>query len=556
MTLVEMLSNIRTELADAGSNWTDAELTRAVRKSVSLMSRIQPDKSIAEVTIGGNVSDESFTTPATADPDAIVDAKTLNGKTAGSTLTIADRTPDVPRRLTMALTDGDASVTTLVIIVKGYNENKEYIEEIWGLKDLLVSGTSYQGKLYFSSISEVEVDSISGVAAAEDIIDIGTGNAYDSYVELANRGIKYDSETVTNAAGTTEYKRDTDYTIDYINGRIKFINGGSMAAGTAYLIDYSLDPRVIDVETVLTKGTFLKVERIEHPVGHDPAVYVTPEYLGNNLIYLKGSEVSLGEQDHSRLLYAKPWIAPGNESDGNYPEHLDDVVIIGACGQALLIKAEKYVQQAISEIELTNAAADSMATPLADINTALDRVYTYLANNTNDDAAAILANITDDVAELRTAIETALDTYATYVTGAVAPGANYYLSTGDDKITTINDADRVAENYADYARAALQIFQTLIAEATTRLSNLRSYIEEAAEWRQIGETFVAEATQRVNEVYAWAAQADRYVATSNQYLAIASRYLASGQSKINEMLIALGVKAESITAQGGIAQFS
>jgi len=54
----------------------------------------------------------------------------------------------------------------------------------------------------------------------------------------------------------------------------------------------------------------------------------------------------------------------GGASTGEYPENLSDPVTIGACGQALLLKAEKYVQAAITEIGLANAAADTMATPL------------------------------------------------------------------------------------------------------------------------------------------------------------------------------------------------
>src|SRR3990172_469321 len=37
---------------------------------------------------------------------------------------------------------------------------------------------------------------------------------------LANKAIKYKSETVTNAAATVTYVRDTDFSMDYVNGTI------------------------------------------------------------------------------------------------------------------------------------------------------------------------------------------------------------------------------------------------------------------------------------------------------------------------------------------------
>lgn len=554
MTLNEIIANIRTELSDSATFWSADELTRAVRKTVSMMSRLVPNRDILETTVGDDVTDESVTTPATADPDSIVDGVTLNGESDGATLTITSQIPDVPRRLTVTLTDANHSVTELTIIVKGYDEDNKYIEETWNMSQLQ-GQAAIQGNLYFKRITQVEVDDIGGSASAADLIDVGTGNAYDSYVYLANKPIKYDSETVTSSPAGTTYVRDTDYTIDYIKGGIKFINGGSMAAGTAYLVDYSRDTRVIDMTALVPKEDYLKVERVEYPVGSEPPAFVVPEIHGD-FIYLKGAGTSLSENDHVRIIYTKPWKAPGTNSEGDYPEHLDDVVIIGACGQALLIKAEKYVQQAITEIALTNAAADSMATPLADINSALDKVATYLeTNGTTDNAKDVLANITDDIANLRTAIESAVDLSSTYLTNATTPpSAHDYLIDGDDKIITINDAERVAENYLGYAQGAIAVYNALLAEASIRLSNLRSYIEEASGWVEIGNTFVAEAAQRINEVMAWAQQADRYVATSNQYLIIAGRYLASGQSKINEFLIALGVRAEGSWYHGSSEQ--
>lgn len=409
------------------------------------------------------------------------------------------------------------------------------------------------------------------------------------------RDIDDEALTIASDTGTLTYKpvksgsiaitgetEDTDYEANYLTGVITEI--GALLADGAYTVSYELDDRLLDISTLLPEEDYIKIDRVEYPAGNDPPTYVVFEIYGEFLL-VKGNKV-LTDDDHLRIMYLKPWAAPTAAAEGDYPKHLDNPIIIGASGQALIFMAENYVQQAITELALVNAAADSMATPLADINTALDKITTHVAeadtaldkvatyletSGTTDNAKDVLSNVTDDAAELRTAIETALDKSSTYLTHAtVPPSAHDYLVDGDDYITTVNDAERVAEKYAEYARTAIQIYQGLVAEATVRLDNLRSYVEEANAWMRMGDTFVREAgqrlgmatlfmneaTQRINEVSAWAIQADKYTITSKEYLNIAGRYLASGQAKINEFLIAIGQKPEFYTYKGSAEQFS
>ena len=527
MNLTEMRSDIRTELSDAGTFWSDAEIDRAVEKSVSLLSRFIPKRSIIETTIDRTVKNEALT------------------------------------------------------------------------------------------------------------ITSSTGT-------LAKKPIEVGSLVITGKV------LDTDYIVNYLTGVVTEI--GSKLPDTDYVANYSLDPLVLDIDTLLPEKSYIKIERVEYPAGDDPPIYLTFEVFGEMLL-IKGKDVMLTENKHLRIIYLEPWTAPIvtpdawvadtvialneicrpttanatgyyykctartgdfktgaseptwgavlggttsddaitwtcialSDADGDYPEHLDNAVIIGSSGQALILKAEKYVQSSITELELVNAAADSMAIPLADINTALDKVSThvteagsaldkvatYLENNGTDNAKDILANISDDALELRGAVTDALSTSATYLTNeSVLPSARKYLTDGDDYITTINNAEGVAEKHAEYAKSSIQLFTGLVAEATVRLDNLRSYIEEAHGWMRIGDGFIAEAAQRlgqagayinealerIGEVNAWAVQANAYTMTSEKYLEIASRYLASGQSKINESFIMLGIKPEAQTYKSSPGQ--
>lgn len=506
---------IRLELTEAAADvFLDAAITRGIQKCVALMSRLIPKKAAVESTIVIDVSAESITLPAAASAIAIVNAQTLNGKVDGGTLTIADNTPDVSRRLTLTLTDADASVTALTMIVKGYDKDGHYIEETWLLRDL-VSGIALQGDKYFKYVSEVEVDDIAGTAAAGDTVSVGTGNAYDADVYLDNKGLAWDSEKVTSSPAGTTYVRDTDYRINYLNGGIRYINGGSMAAAGTYLVTYKMDDRILDMSSLLPKEDYIRIERVEYPVGDDPPTYLTFDPLGEDLLSIKGKDVTLTEDYHIRIRYLKPWTAPAALSEGDYPKHLDNAVIIGATGQVLIFTAEKYVLAAVEALAtLTAPTAPTAPTP----------TWTEYTK--------------------------ALDMMSDLVTGTGEAGmlvdAVTLLTTGAALITTINDAERVAENYGLYSQLKLAV--------------VAGYKELA---NSLYDEQMSALTKFEHQVALFGAEVGKYDAQIRDqalkveyYLNAAGRYLASGQSKINEFLIMLGVRPEYSMTKSSSEQFS
>ena len=66
---------------------------------------------------------------------------------------------------------------------------------------------------------------------------------YDTWVQLAHTNIVNASETVTDLSGATTYTRGTDYQMNYTDGKIKVISGGSMQNYTDYLISYQYTTR-------------------------------------------------------------------------------------------------------------------------------------------------------------------------------------------------------------------------------------------------------------------------------------------------------------------------
>ncbi|KKL59854.1 hypothetical protein LCGC14_2211140, partial [marine sediment metagenome] len=228
-TIEHYRTDIRTDLKDTAALWSDAELDRCIERAVSDLSRFRPLEKTIEVTIDAEVTGESFTTPVASDPDLYVDDDDISGIDDGDlpTLTGVFR-PDVPRPVLVTVTDADASIKELVIIVKGYDVSNRYIEEFFYLEGGLVQ----TGSKYFAMVTEVEIDEITGEGAG-DKLDVGTGAANGVFVQLANPSLKFQTEAITNFA------LDTDYVMNYARGRIAMKSGGGLSAGTAYTIKYT-----------------------------------------------------------------------------------------------------------------------------------------------------------------------------------------------------------------------------------------------------------------------------------------------------------------------------
>lgn len=562
LTTTEFQTVIATDLkVTVGTEISAAELTRSVQRAVDDLSRLFPLELVHEETLDFEVTDEAITTPATASATAIINAASIASVSAGDNLTIADNTPEVPRRLTVTLTDAGGTVSKLTIIVKGTDQDGNYIEERWYIKDLLASGTAYQGNLYFKRVFEVEVDSIGGGNMAGNTISVGTGNAYDSDIFLANKPIKGKSEVVTNAAGTTEYVRDTDYTIDWTNGSIRFINGGDMAAGTAYLIDYTKSRLGISISSLLPVVT--RISKVQYPVNQIPQQFVSFNIVGGFMFVASQvagqSQTELADKAHIAIWYERKQMPPSEHSPGSYPDVLDEVIAIGAAGYALLTEAQQYEQQAATDLGTLRTELGLTTDIHTKVAAALVKVALYLeTNDTTDNAKDILANILDDVAKLRTAMATAADAANTYLDevktidlGAATPdSAEEALKKYEDKIDATNTGARVGELGAEYSRAWGQIAAArtnaalgYVQEFSIRLANLRSYIEEAGGWTLLGQTFIAEAQSLVAEIQTHLTEARQWAETVNGDLVVSDRFRTEGLSRLNEFQRVLRIES-------------
>jgi ABC-type transporter Mla subunit MlaD len=455
MTITKYRSNLRLDLKDSGALWSDAEIDRCVQRAVDDLSRLIPLEEVYETTLDFEVTDESFTTLAAASATAIVNAQTLVVAN-GSTLTIADNTPDQSRPLTLTVTDTNSSITSFTIIIKGYDSDGQYIEESF----YYMNGLTQTGKKYFKYVSEVEVDEITGEGSG-DTCSIGTASVNGVWIDLDNKPIKPETETVTDATGATTYTRDTDYEMDYINGRIRLISGTTMSDNTAHLIDYTKSKLGIDISPIIPVIT--KVVAVEYPVDNVPQTFVSfniwEKFLHIGSPKAGVSQSHLTDKEHIAVYYERPHKYPNLLAPSSYEDFLDQVVSVGSAAYMLLMKAYQYEHQAVTDlvsartalgleshtafgtaVDAANTALDAITAFHTKIATALDAIATALGtiNYTDYDTAVDAANATlDGIATLHTAIATALSAIATQLGSAV--GKDTAVGTALDAATTVLD---------------------------------------------------------------------------------------------------------------------
>ena len=383
------------------------------------------------------------------------------------------------------------------------------------------------------------------------------------------REVNDEALTISSSEGTLAYKPikvgslvitgktlDTDYRVNYLTGVVTEI--GSNLTDGAYVANYDLDPQTLDISSLLPD--YIKVERYEYPAGDTPPTLITGDVFGD-FVTFRGN-VTLTEDKHLRLIYLKKWTPPTLIADGDYPSNLDDAVIIGSVGQALIFKAETYTQAAITAIAASKTALDGVTAvtmpTVPDISAKITDAETALTAAIARFAAGVTA-----VGSMDTPLGNAATALGKVATELAAGKA--YLTDGDDFINTATRGAAVGETYGAYAQALAVIGRSYGEEGAQHVALAAGWEAKAARQNTLGSSYINEAIQRLTiiarlvEKYqievAKAGQdveyyntqlnkAGRYETTARQYLEIAGRYLSSGQAKINEFLVSLGIKTE------------
>jgi len=252
--------------------------------------------------------------------------------------------------------------------------------------DAMVNQAIYDVVADISRLSPRELVHIE-VLHNRTVTDESFTSNHDTWVTLANKPIDMTQTIVvtTSPAGTT-YTEDTDYIIDYAQGRVQVLSTGSMADATAFLIDYEKSLLGIDVSSLTD---FIAVERIEvAKQGGRPYQSYASFWLWGDILWLQARDSTqspLVENDHVRIWYQAEHTKPG-ASAGSYPAYMDDIVVKGAVAYALFSKHRERNLQAVTDLATARtqlAIADDdqtiIDTAITAVTTALDAAATALA---------------------------------------------------------------------------------------------------------------------------------------------------------------------------------
>ena len=387
--------------------------------------------------------------------------------------------------------------------------------------------------------------------------------------------------TIANSTGTLAYKPikvnsvnitgktlDTHYRINYLTGVVTEIGSGLPDAD--YTVSYELDSSIVDLSTILTD--YIKIERVECPAGGSPPNLLTFDTFGNLLVLRAG--VSLVDNDHLRIVYLCKWTPPTPTDSGSFPSHLDDIVIIGSAGQALIYKAEEYTGLAKISIVSASTVMDGIAA-ITFPSTPDFTAKVTLAETALDAAITQAQAAVTTLASMATPLGSASTAYSK-MTAGVGVGEDY-LTTGAPLINTGTRGEDVGAIYGQYAGYEAGLLQRYIDEGSGNIALALAWEAKAARQNTIANSYINEAVQRlavvarvlegfsteasvanskVNYYTAQLNKAAQLTSLSGQYLNVAGRLLASGQSKVVEFLTSLGFKPESSSQKASSEQRS
>lgn len=110
--------------------------------------------------------------PAVADTETyLADTTIINGTVAAADYALASAVPDMPRNITITVTDGDTSISAGTIVVTGEDLNGNTISETLDLSSAL----TLTGTKIFAEVTNIEVSGLVGNGGTDNI-KVGTGD--------------------------------------------------------------------------------------------------------------------------------------------------------------------------------------------------------------------------------------------------------------------------------------------------------------------------------------------------------------------------------------------
>jgi hypothetical protein len=295
------------------------------------------------------------------------------------------------------------------------------------------------------------------------------------------------------------------------------------AALTAPMI---ISTHLLDISPFLSD--FIRIDRIEYPANESPPEFLTADIMKTHLLFREDPTLTVGNT--IRIIYYSKWTAPTLIANGDYPSHLDNAIIVGSTGQALIFKSEKYLQLAAA------AASETAVTITTDVTDLITLAKAALASASAAFASSlVLTNVATPLGGAVTDLSSASSALST---------ALGYLNSGLAYINAATRGDRVADNYGSYGDVGSRIGTAYVQAASQNAAIAQAYLDSSTRQGAAGNGYVQAASQYVALISKLLDTSGETSTITTQLLDVSGRFLASGQAKINEMLAALGTRVE------------
>ena len=303
-------------------------------------------------------------------------------------------------------------------------------------------------------------------------------------VTLTNKRLRPHKETVKSTDGNTTYKRDTDYTMNYAEGKITALSTGAIPGSTDLKIDYTILEVYLDTSSYTD---LIRIVRVEYPAGEIPAdfqsFYTWEDYV---VILSRGreSQQKLTEKQHVWLYYHAKHTVPEVEADGSWKPQLDEVVIKGAEGYSLMTKALELRHNAKGRLTTSLAALAQIPGIETDINVSLA--------NTSSQATSASADLSNIDARIDDMLAT------------IAAAGGFLASAGESIVSSLAQAAQAETDISAIdaplvtATAKLATVDSLVTNVNTLLSNLKTFVSSGQPPLSATILELANATGRVN----------------------------------------------------------
>lgn len=333
--------------------------------------------------------------------------------------------------------------------------------------------------------------------------------------------LRFNSVTVTN--GATTYVRDTDYTIDYINGIITIPIGSGIPNSTTLAISYQTSRHMFDLSTLTDLRS---VTGVEIMIGRVPQESSAFKLLGWVLTLSTNgtrSQMELAASQHVAVYYDARHTPPDDDNDGSLQEVFVEIVIKGAVAQVLFAKA--------LALELGQTAPFDVI----DFTTYLSDIATFFTNIISDASASRAALVLASAAAASTA------TQSSSIVIAVAADIAGIASDLTDCVTSLNDASikaelgedqidtEVASDLAQLAGEATNL-STVLGNAASRLTSAASDVALAFNWLTIAETDRESGETLINSVNPGLDPVAHYIQMASMIQGNADRDIAAADS--------------------------